>query len=200
MSQPTFGIITLFMADHDHTDVAYTRQTADNRLIVGKCPIPGKCGKIVKHRCHIMFEMRSFGMACDLGLLPRRQFRIGIFQQLVSLGAELVNFRAYIDGTFKCCFLQIHDARLKCGNRLFKIEINCHKMRLEPVAAWVNAASCVLQADDVHLPAPQVCCCRHGCKFASSRCRHVPASLAMRANWRPQPANAWQRHGAAHAG
>ena len=70
--------------------------------------------------------MRPFGVAGDLRLLPRRQFRIGVAQQLVGLGLEPGDLGVDIDGAIGGGFAQFVDPALQLGDRLFEIEEACH--------------------------------------------------------------------------
>src|SRR5262249_39505232 len=75
--------------------------------------------------------MGTLRMASDLSLLPRREFRIEVFEHLCRLGFEAGNLLA--DGGCTVSALeraQFRHLGLELGHRLFEIEIAAHRVAL----------------------------------------------------------------------
>ena len=95
-----------------------------------------------------MLEVRSFGMPCNLCLLPRSQFGICVFKLLVRLVAQLGDLGADINFAFIRRLLQFKYAGFQSCHGLFEIEIYGHESGLEPRAITVNAPSSSSPTDD----------------------------------------------------
>src|ERR1700732_3713459 len=85
--------------------------------------------------------MGSIGMTRHLGLLPWREFRVEVFEDLCGFGLKSGNLLP--DGP--CALAGLHGAQLvnfgfDLGNRLFKIKIAAHRTLSASVR---NAADCL---------------------------------------------------------
>src|SRR5262249_17830449 len=83
----------------------------------------------------IVKAMGTLRMASDLGLLPRREFRVEIFEHLRCPGFEAGNLLA--DGGCTVAALeraQLRHPGLEFGHRLFEIEIAAHRPALRHAA------------------------------------------------------------------
>jgi hypothetical protein len=81
---------------HDATAVD-PRQAAHNRRIIREGAIAGERNEVVRDAGDIILEMRALGVARDLRLLPRRQLRIGVAEQLGGLRFQLGDLRIDVD-------------------------------------------------------------------------------------------------------
>ena len=95
--EPRRGVVALLVADQHHPPPVDPREPADDRRIVGERAIAGQRQEIVGDAGDIILEMRPLRMPRDLRLLPRRQLRIGVAQQLVGLGLEPVDLGVDVD-------------------------------------------------------------------------------------------------------
>ena len=79
--------------------------------------------------------MGALRMASDLGLLPRREFRVEVFEHLRGPSFEAGNLLA--EGGCTVASLeraQFRHLGLELGHRLFEIEIAAHRAALRPAA------------------------------------------------------------------
>ena len=114
------------MADQHHAPAIDFGQSADDRWVLTESPITGERQEIVSNPGEIILEMRPLRMPRDLRLLPRRQLRVGIAQQLVGLGFEPADLGVDVDRAVARGLPQLRQACFKLCDRLFEIEVSRH--------------------------------------------------------------------------
>ena len=122
MPHPAGGIVALFMADDHQSPIAKRCKASDDRLIVGKGAVPRQWHEIVEKTGDIILEMRPFGVAGDLRLLPRRQLGIGVAQHLGRALLQRRDFAVNVNVASARRGAQFDDARLQFGDGLFKFQ------------------------------------------------------------------------------
>ena len=119
------------MADQHHPPPVDAGEAAEDRRIFAIGPVAGQRHELIGDSGDIILEVRSLGMARDLRLLPRRQFRISVGEQLRRLGLELVDFGLDVDLAAVGGFLELADSRLELGDRLFEVEVGQRRVSVE---------------------------------------------------------------------
>ena len=123
------GVVALLMADQHDLAAVDRRKPAEDRGVVGEGAVAGQRKEILGKAGDIILEVRPLRMAGDLRLLPRRQLRIGVAQQLGGLGLEPADLGVEVELAGVGRFAQLGDARFKLGDRLFEIEVGLHWRR-----------------------------------------------------------------------
>ena len=119
-----FGVMALFMADHDDRLIVEPCQPAHHRMIIGKAAVPGKRGEFGEEPFDIVFRMGPVRVAGDLTFLPWGQGLIKILQQRVGLLVQRFGLFGDVHrriGAGKRA--QLFGLAFDLGERLFKIQI-----------------------------------------------------------------------------
>jgi hypothetical protein len=111
------------VTDQHDSPAVYSRKAANDCRIFAVGAIAGERDELIGHSRHIILEVRPLRMARHLRLLPRRKLRICVLEELRSLAFELADLGFDIDLAVVSGFLQLPNARLKLGNRLFEIQV-----------------------------------------------------------------------------
>jgi hypothetical protein len=118
------GVVALLLADDHHRLAAEPAEAADHRLVVGELAVAAQLDELVDQAGQIVDEVRPLGVARHLGLLPRRQPRIGLLAQLAQTRAQGVDLAVERSGPGGIGELrQLLDLAFQFGDRLFELEI-----------------------------------------------------------------------------
>ncbi len=124
-----FGVVALFMADHDDRRVVEPCQTAHDRKIIGKVPVPRQRGVFGKKGFNIVFAMGPVGVTCHLTFAPRRQRLVQIVKHLVGFFVQRFGFGAHVHpfgGPRQSA--QLFRFAFHFGQWFFEIQILCHHL------------------------------------------------------------------------
>ena len=129
------------MTEDHHGAAREPADAADNGLILGEEAVSGERREILDQRLDVVAEMRTFGMARNLRLLPGGELGIGLLKGLPGLPLELG--KLLLDGNRVLLAgerFQLGDLAFELGNRLFEIEIGAHQIRPCPFKTFVPAS------------------------------------------------------------
>ena len=87
-----FGVTSLLVADHNNGLTGQTGQAPDNRRVVGVGTVAVQFMKVGENHLHVVKHIGTVRMAGNKRSLPRRELRVGLFQELFGFAFELFDF------------------------------------------------------------------------------------------------------------
>src|SRR5713226_2212105 len=115
------------MADDANAFAFEPTEAPDNCIILAEFAIPGEGDEIIDQGSNIVETMGPIRVAGHLGLLPRGELGIELFECLRRFGFQPGDFLADSGCAVACLKrAQLVDLGLDFGHRLFKIEIAAH--------------------------------------------------------------------------
>ncbi len=115
--------VTAFLVPNHHAGLPVkSSQTADNGVIIGVVPITVKFFELREYQIQIVKSVRSLRMPSDQGTLPRSQFGVNFFRQVLALHVETGNLFGNINSRIVLHKTKLLNLRLELGNRLFKFK------------------------------------------------------------------------------
>ena len=114
--------MALFLADPDTGEAAEARQAALDRGILAIHPVAGERLEVVDQPGDVVAEVRALGMPGDLRLLPGGQAGVGLAQQPLRLGLQLLHLLLDVDLGIVRQVTQFLDLAFEFRDRFFEIQ------------------------------------------------------------------------------